>query len=353
MKKQLLLIVSIVFLALFAGISSASAQCAVAGSGLTPSVGSNYYYTVAIPNTTGYDSLTGTYDWYITQDVNLLLASAIIPELPTTAFTVLPGGSTYHNAGATTFTLGLKWESLSVTQTYYLVLRYTGNNSNGPCPAENIRVWQINPNNTTNFLLAITGAHGNDGSVFANANQCASPLLSAIVAAGGTSVMYTYDTSTVYYRVVASGVTGLWQPSIQLPALNAALNQNYAAVDWNADMTGAGTWNAFDTPSPIGTSALASFSSTNSATVTDSINGTPILVRVRIANVNFETLADQTINVGIDGLLPTGQSDIWGPLFPPNNQCDPATAFAKNADYLILARPTINAVTGTFITKLP
>ncbi len=91
------------------------------------------------------------------------------------------------------------------------------------------------------------------------------------------------------------------------------------------------------------------------AEVLDAVAGTPILIRIRIDNANFETLADQPILVGIDGYLPTGftESDIIGGT--GTDACDPEVAFGKEATYTILARPTINpgATMPTFIQKLP
>lgn len=349
MKKQLLLIV---FLALFAGISSVNAQCV--GNGFNPSAGVPYVYDVTIAGN-GYTGI-GTYDWYVTQDVNIL--TNIIPEV-NGFFTVDAGAglSTYHAAGATTNQIGLTWTTLATSSPtpFYLVLRYNEANTNAApgCSAENIRVWQINPINT--FLLAITGSTST-GTPFDPANQCAAPLTGAVVTPGlPSTVEYTYGINTLYYLVTASGASGTWTPSIRIPAL-AGLNQNYAGVEWSADLTGLGVWNSFDLPaSPVGNTAGGDFTSTVLANITDPVAGTPILIRVKIDNVNWETLANQPINVGIDGLLPTGMSDIWGGTGPLPDPCAQADPFAKNATYTILARPTVNpgATMPAFIQKLP
>ena len=76
MKKQLLVFVSIVFLALFAGFSNVNAQCV--GNGFNPSAGTPYQYVVTVPGGTGYAG-AGTYNWYITQDVNLLTGLIVGP----------------------------------------------------------------------------------------------------------------------------------------------------------------------------------------------------------------------------------------------------------------------------------
>jgi hypothetical protein len=352
MKKQLFLIV---ILALFAGISSVNAQCV--GNGFNPSAGTPYVYEVTVPPGNGYlGGLNGTYTWYVTQDVNLLNAGAIILPGPSFSVNVGAGLSTYNSVVGTTFQLSLTWTAAAVLSPnpFFLVLKYSEPNSNaaepGGCSGTNIRVWQINPINT--FLLAITGSTPT-GVQFDPANQCAAPVTGAVVTPGApTTVAYTYGTNTLYYRVLASGASGVWTPSVLLPAL-ANLGQNYTGVDWTDDLTGLGTWNAFNVPSPIGNTTGGSFSSTATANITDPAAGTPILVRIQISNVNYETLADQPILVGIDGLLPTGMSDIWGGAGPIPDPCAQADPFAKTATYTILARPNVNAVTGTFIQKLP
>lgn len=362
MKKQHFFLV--LLLALFAGISSVNAQCVA--NGFTPAAGVPYTYDVTVAGL-GYTG-AGDYDWYVTQNVNILDVPSIIPET-NIFFTVdeaTPGYSDYHDAaGATSNQINLTWTPAAVSSLtpFYLVLRYSEDNStsNPTCAAENIRVWQIDPINT--FLLAIVGAETN-GTAFATAEQCAAPVTGATITPNAdpalATVEYTYGENAIFYRVTASGILGEWRPSIQLPALNGALGQTYIAVEWNQDITGVSpNWIPF--VGAAGTNAGGTYASadTDLAEVLDAVAGTPILIRVRIDNANFETLADQPILVGIDGYLPTGftESDIWGPGVWPGtpDPCDQADPFAKTATYTILARPTINpgATMPAFIQKLP
>ena len=356
MKKQHFFLV--LLLALFAGISTVNAQCV--GSGFTPAAGVPYTYDVTItgPGYTG----GGDYDWYVTQNVNILDVPSIIPET-NVYFTVdeaTAGYSDYHDAaGSTSNQINLIWTPAAVSSAtpFYLVLRYSEDNSTSvpTCAAENIRVWQIDPINT--FLLAIVGAETN-GTPFAAAEQCAAPVTGATITPNAdptlARVAYTYGENTLFYRVTASGILGDWRPSIQIPAL-AGLGQTYIAVEWNQDITGAGAWHPF--VGAAGTSVAGTYASadTDLAEVLDAVAGTPILIRVRIDNANFETLADQPILVGIDGHLPTAftESDIIGGT--GTNACDPEVAFGKQATYTILGRPTINpgATMPAFIQKLP
>ena len=352
MKKQLSLIVLV--LALFAGFSSANAQCT--GDGFTPASGLPYVYTIDVDGP-GYSG-GGTYDWYVTQDLDII-GGTIIPEA-NGFFTVdetTPGYSDYHATTATTNQIALTWTPAAVSSAtpFYLVLRYSETNSTATpaCTAENIRVWQIDPINT--FLLAIEGAT-NTGDAFANAMQCAAPIIGTTITPNAdptlASMEVTYGENTLFYRVTASGILGEWRPSIRIPALNG-LGQNYIAVEWNQTIDGSGTWHSFGVTA--GDLDGGDFTSTDNATVSNAVTGTPILVRVRIANENFETLADQPILVGVDGYLPLAysESDIIGGT--GTNACDPEVAFGKQATYTILARPTLTPGTGMdpFIQKLP
>jgi hypothetical protein len=363
MKKQHFLLV--LLLAFFAGITNVNAQCVA--NGFTPAAGVPYTYDVTIGTNPAYTG-AGTYTWYVTQNVDILLAGGIIGET-NTFFTVNETApySTYNDVTNTTNQINLTWTPAAVSSInpFYLVLRYSENNttSTPTCAAENIRVWQIDPINT--FLLAIEGAT-NAGAAFANAEQCAAPLVSALVTPNANpllaSVEYTYGVNTIYYRVTASGILGQWRPSIQIPNLAntpAAGLQTYTSVQWTQDLTGAGTWYDFVGAAGANTGGNFASADANLATVTDAVAGTPILIRISIDNANYETLADQLILVGIDGYLPTGftESDIWGPGTWPGNPdpCAQADPFAKQATYTILARPTINpgATMPAFIQKLP
>ncbi|MBK6348247.1 MAG: hypothetical protein IPF68_20350 [Bacteroidales bacterium] len=73
MKKQLLLVL---FLAIFAGISNGYAQCTP--DALHPGVGIEYDYA-AIISGVGYDGTNASqYDWYISQNVNILDGASIL-----------------------------------------------------------------------------------------------------------------------------------------------------------------------------------------------------------------------------------------------------------------------------------
>lgn len=337
MKKQILILVLFV-LAAFANVSKSYGQCNP--TPLTPAPGIEYDYGVTIVGT----NTTPTFLWYATTDVNLLTGTKL-----TTAdnyFTVGATGSVYNNTTGGTANLKLTWLPKAIGTTFYLVVKYTEASASG-CTVENMRVYEVKPINT--FLLAVNGTNATGAA--ATGVTCAAPVTGALVTAATPTVAYTYGTNDLYYKITASGILGDWRPSIQLPAL-AGLGQNYTVAEWNDKPDGTGTNHSFGLTA--GATAQTDLVSTDLAKVTN-VAGTSILVHIRIDNVNFETLANQTITVGVDGHLPTAftESDIIGGAGA--TACNPEAPFGKKGSSVIEARPTVNAVpaTGAFIPKLP
>ena len=329
MKKQLLILS--ILLAFFAGISNVNAQCTPGPNSPTPGIPVDYTTTISGDTYAG----DGIYWWYVTRDPNLLTGTV---DLPADGFFTVGTGSSYNsqtNPG-TTSTLNLTWLPASIGETFYLVLQYSEENDGGPCTAENIRVWEITPINT--FLLAIV----------ADGETCPGDVTGALVTTGTpNTVAYTYGTTTLTYTATASGVNSDWQPSIRIPALQTATfgtGQTYASAEWTQD--GGTNWYSFG--AVAGTSASGDFESAVNAVATEA--GSTMSIRIVINNNNFESLADQTINVAIDGYLMPGHapSDIVSAT-----DCTEAAAFAKSADHNINARPTITTATGTFMTQTP
>jgi len=358
MKKQYFILV--LMLVFFAGITKVNAQCL--SDGFSPAAGVAYTYDISSITGAGYSGL-GSYDWYVTQNVDIMDAGAtgIIP-LVNTFFTInsTAPNSPYHVTAGTTKQINITWSALAVASPnpFYLVLRYTEANTVAlapGCSAENFRVWQIKPINT--FLLALEPATS-AGVATPGANTCPPGVLSAVIAPNAVPasarVNITYGESQLFYRLTASGILGQWRPSIQVPVL-AGLGQNYVAVEWNDKADGSGVWHTFNIPA--GTTAQTDGVSTDLATVIDAALGSAILIRLRIANVNYEHIAAQPIAVGVDGYLPTAftVSDLWGGTGPTPDPCAQADPFAKKATYTILARPEpVKGLTmPAFIQKLP
>lgn len=333
-------------LAFFAGITNVNAQCTP--DELNPAAGIPYTYSAEIGGP-GYDGTNGEYDWYITDNVNLIDPAFILA--PGVMFTV-NAATPYHNATTGVDNIIITWTQAAIADMgpFYLVLRYRETNANASpaCSSENIKAWQIDPINT--FLLAFEGGTLNAGSFepLAGSNTCAADVTGAAVTAGtpGT-VLLTYGENSIYYVATASGIVGDWRPSVRIPDLETS--QTYVAVEWTADMTGAGGWVNMGAAT---TGASQDLVSPSDATCTD-VDGTPILIRVRILNNNWQTLADQDIELALDGYLPTAYSvsDITGGT--GLDACDPLAAWGRTATFTINARPTITGTPATMVLTNP
>lgn len=330
MKNQILVLVVFV-LAAFAGINKSYGQ-ACSPSAITPSAGIEYTYSM-----TSAPGTNPKYDWYVTKNAGDLTADIIAEG---TMFTVNPSNQ-YHNTTNGLKDIKITWTAAAVVDggPFYLILRYTEDGPSGSgCTVENMRVTEIKPINS--FLLAFQGGMLNAGSYTATAgsNTCAANITAAIVTPGSPStVTLTYGQNELYFVATASGINGDWYPRIQLPALGST--QVYVSAGWSSDMTGGGTFNSFN---PAATGATQDLLSTAPATAT--VSGSEILIKVVINNVNYQTLADQPIELGLDGFLPptpivvtgTGKSksDITS-----TTDCTELADFGRKATVTINKRP--------------
>jgi hypothetical protein len=326
MKKQILIFV-FVLLAAFANVNKSYGQCTP--TELTPAAGVEYTYSVTNTGT------TPTYDWYVTKNVDVLAAANFLTA--GTMFTV-NAATPYHNAGTGVNNIKLTWTAASVADggPFYLVIRYTEKTTGtAGCIVENLKVHEIKPINT--FILALEGGTLNAGNYVATAssNTCAANLTAAIVTPAAPTALLTYGQNTLYYVATASGIIGDWYPQVRLPALSAS--QKYVSAEWSSTMTGAGAFTAF--PGLATTDATQDLLSTTPATA--SVAGTPILIKIVIDNVNWQTLLDQLVVLGLDGFLPPTPINIATSVSDVDASCAPLAAFGKTATYTINKRPTI------------
>lgn len=283
---------------------------------------------------------TPTFDWYVTKNTNLLTAAAI--ETTSSLFFTATTPAQYHNPATGLASIELTWTQAAVADggPFYLVLRYT--EVAGGCTVENIRVTEIKPKST--FVLALEGGTLVAGSYVATplSNTCPAPLTAASIATPATpTATYTYGNSIIYYVATASGIVGDWYPQIQLPAL--AGNQTYVKAEWSPTMTGSGTYYNFGAATTGATQDL--LDGTNKATAVET--GTPILIRIEIANNNYQTTADQGIILGLDGFLPPTPIKVTVPVAVGDSPSDVTSLtdatvvapFFRKATYTINKRP--------------
>ncbi len=332
MKKQIL-ILALFVMAMFASVTNSYGQCA--GSSITPVTGVDYPYGIDV---TGLVGTSPSYSWFVTMNTDLK-AGELAPLTATDGYFTI-------ESGAATNTLHLKWTPKAVSGVFYVVAKYSATSSSG-CQVANMKTIEVKPINM--FLLAITGSTVTGGN--AQVANCAADISAIAVTAATPTVQYTYGQNTIYYEVTASGILGGWKPSIRIPAL--ASDQTYASASWSSD--GGTNWTACTGLAT--TSATQDLGLAADATVAN-VAGSKYIIRLIINNNNFETLADQTLAVAIDGLLPDAYavSDVYGGG-PSPDPCAEATEFYKTANYTITGRPTIGVGTltglGDLIPKLP
>jgi hypothetical protein len=338
MKKQILSLAIFTLALIFAGTSNSFGQCEPGP--LSPAPGVEYSYGVTLTGAIG----NATYRWYVTEDTDLMTG---VHTAIGTYFTLGPTAGSTYDALPGAATINLVWTPASIGKTFYLVVHATADGvvAGVACTVENRKVYEIKAVNT--FLLAIVGSDI-DGNA-ANSEVCAANITSAVVSTTGPSVTYLYGQNTLYYKVTASGIIGNWQPSIQLPALIGAANgQNYVSAEWTP--IGTSTWTTFGLTA--GNTTGGNFTSTTDATVTN-VSGSDIIVKIVIDNVRYETLSNQAITLGVDGLLPSAytESDIVGGTGP--TACNPEAPFGKTGTSTITLRPTVTPVApNTFIAEV-
>lgn len=314
-----------------------------------PAVGVPHEYEVQISGSTYTGD--GNFKWYVTQNAGNLLTETGAIAGTNNYFDVDSGAglSAYNATTGTTEKIGLTWKSGALLNTnlkYFLVVKYS--DDTGGC-ASNMKVMKIEPLNQ--FKLNIDPVKDVAGTAFgSSASVCAADVDGASYDASTNSITYTYGENTLYYKVKASGFAGKWKPQISLPALSTTGDQKYVSAQWSSD--NGGTWHNFTTLAADG--SAQTLTSTDLATIPTVASGsTPsatYIYKVVIDNEKYETLADQTLNIGTDGTYGGTNNDQL------NDKTDDCSAdestFGDNDDYTIKARPTIKANSGGFIQKV-
>lgn len=365
MKKQLLILI----LAIFA-VSQSFGQTpfdppACEGDALHPAIGQQYAYTVTIPlGYTGYNG-DGTFQWWVTQDVNLL-AGAVEPN----AIDFTASGTAafvYNTPGVGEPTINVIWNGTAIgTGNYYLIVRYreTNTNATGTCGPDNIKVFLITPQNT--FWLRIenvadaTGADGGD-------EHCAPDVLGARIVDINDpgEVEYFYGNTDHYLKVSANGYTGNFDGLLRLPALPDGMG--YGTITWTSTSNPIGGSFPFTTPATDtlgGVDLEAVLPSVNTYDPGDPTavppvppswgTGEEIIIHVPIHHNHNETLIDRSLTFAFDGSFTVGTTpeevtydDMSGGA--DGLQCITEAAFADAATTVLRARPGINAVTPAFV----
>jgi len=328
-------------------VGDVSVKPACTGTESTPATdGTQYIYKVTIPPGTPNFTGSGTYDWYVTQNTDLLAGPIIADGGPD--FTASGG---YNGETGNANQIGISWSSTSVKngKPYYLVIKYNESVPLlDPCNRPNIRVYRIMPKNS--FWLRMESAIS-DGTSELTYTYCPSPISSAIYTEASSSVEYKYGTKAIYALITAGGYNGNWNASLQLSNLIAG--QTIASIDWKIltdplQPTGSFTapaasivYGGVNVPSGVWTGTLP-------ATITD----TQILVTINLDNNFHQGLDDQPIKIAIDGTITTGVGFL-DDLSDVNGACTSEDAFADYVISTVKARPGITPVTPATFANAP
>ncbi|MFK8302714.1 hypothetical protein ACI75Y_07360 [Capnocytophaga stomatis] len=306
-----------------------------------PEIGTTYTYQVNIGG--GFNG-NGKYHWYVTQDKNLI-AGTKIPQT-NDFFGVEATGSNYDNTNGTNG-LQLRWkpDALSNGNPFYLVIKYT--ETKDGCDATNIKAMSIKPLN--NFKLNIIPVKNQAGEAFTSTAQvCSADITSAEILDNG-KVKYEYGKTTLYYKVSMTGYSGNWKPTITLPALQGVtgtdtefIGRKYESIKWNG-----GTSTNFED-----FSAFTPNGNTQNLTATNATNKTEFVLEIVINNGTYEGLANESVTVFTKGEMQLANGNAGA-----RDVADDCTEITndnnnRNANQVILARPTISAQSGEFIIQI-
>lgn len=332
MKKQFLLFILAIFASIQIFAQDGPPSCT--GDALKPSVGQQYAYTVTVPNTLGFTGI-GTYDWWVTQDPNLLTGTV----KPNNVDFVASGVYNVATAGQTS--VNITWNGSAIgTGNYYVVIRYREANSGlSGCNPDNVKVFLVTPQNT--FWLKIANALDATGATGGDA-VCAADVSSAIVNPTTSQVEYLYGVTTHYVKISANGYTGNWDAKLKLGALIS--DMQFTSVTWSAG-TASGT---FTGPTAGGDwTSATQLPSENTYDATSSSWGTgkEIILTITITHNHHQGLADLPFTVAIDGSFAVGAT-TYNDL--GEGVCVDEIAYADIITQTLKARPTLNATTPTF-----
>jgi len=340
MKKRIL-IINVLILAVFAGVSTTYAQLApravtcLSNDALHPVPGQEYTYEVTVPNPANGDAWTALrYTWFVTQNQKFIEIDS--NGQPVLNYTEALGAEAandgeymdvdandvtagvYANPDNTQASITITWQNYvyDPTQPLFVVVNVDGDN--GICSAiNNIKVYRIDP--LFAFTLDIDNLN-QDGTnhtsdVYGDEiEDCISVVQSAYYDQANGCVVYDYGADTLFYEVIAANWYDKWQLSVQLSGLNSVEGQT-AEIDWTyapTDRTGLDLYNNATTWYEVGSSIAADGSWTSSTLVESqntttgavSSDGESIFVRlVVIHGAASEGIDDQTITLAVDGVL--------------------------------------------------
>jgi len=312
-----------------------------AGDALQPSPGVSYDYTITVSGS------PSEVHWFVTDDPSVVtaagtLTTSIDPGDGSGAY-LLTSSSAYNNTSNTDVTIPLTWKSFDGTANQVLLVAYAVNAAG--C-TDNIEVYRIIPKYS--FTLDIAGLL-DDGT--SGAEECVGPVQTATY--DGTNLNVQYGENYVFYTVNAANWQTSWMPTFSATSSDA--NSGVGTPQWAypSDATTGGAWH----DSGVDEVQASQYASNNNGFIGSS--GECIIIRVPVDHTSTESIADETINLVVNGEMINPQTTAYDGAYPDLDEggagvdciSDQTT---DNADYVITARPDINESDPTpFENKVP
>lgn len=349
MKKQIFILAFFV-LAIFAGINKSYGQGAKTGTApqTTTCVNDALHPTAGIPYGYTLDGTPagGTWTWWATKKTDFVKTGALETAgmliKGTNAGDLVDVSSNYGTAGAGSV-VTITWSESVLSGTSYqgavspgtptFVVGYY--KAASPACSDNIKIYELDPK--PSFIVDILSlnptTHLPDATTYTySPAQCVDVVQSATYNAAH-KILYDYGTNYLYYEFVAANFSDYWVPTFALTGTDTKQTITY---EYTYDAPA--TWNA----STVWTTLTSATTHLNvDSSVANTAAGVSTYVRVTVKNNDFETLADQTLVMNLDGQNKIGTWDVI------NSSCTATTAADQNdkSTQTITKRPTV--VEGT------
>jgi hypothetical protein len=368
MKKQILFMMFLSLAFVFAGVNkiyaqvdqnyleAAVASCPVpavlncgTADALHPLPGVVYTYDIDF---TSGATPGSTVHWFVTTNVNLIATATLTTDIELVGGTyVLTAGTTTNGGNASYNDDANRGDILEVSWNYFdpgtIVLLVAFVVDADGC-TNNIEAYKIEP--VFNFVLEIYALEDN-GVIQDSADplECVSPVQSATF--DGTNLIMDYGDNYIFYIVTAANWVHSWDPTFVAPTSPTTGGSTVGTVEWtyaaNANDPNA-TWNS---------DAVPVLAQDPSGAV--GANGECIVLRVNIDHSNAnEFITDQTFTMGVDGVMYSSTSGDYSDEAladldnDPTNPGNCINTVTDTADYIITARPDVNAEDPTpFVPK--
>lgn len=323
MKKQILFL-ALFILALFAGNSNAFGQVLAPstfptptapnplvnciGDAQHPKAGNSYTYTL---DPSASVTAPTSYKFWATKDPNFISgagntitnqADSLKKEVPGELLNYSPN----YQLGGASPSVNITWSPEILSGTAYqdpaagpakTPTFVVGWASDG-C-TDNIKVWEIDP--SPSFTVDITNiddatqlplAYG------ATTTQCVDEVRAAKYNATTFGIDYDYGADTLYYEVIAANFVTSWTPTFILGGLDGTTQT--ATIAWASSFADAKA-GTFIEPAADITAGTVTGTTPLTSSVANTTAGVSLIVKVIIANHNYETLAQETITLAVAG----------------------------------------------------